>query len=127
MAPKKMLEEILKRAELKPQQREMFEDMWDRAHRYKRLSRKQGAVIEKVYFGQKLDRDPAPDTGTPKPKAGAARTGTVKYEGLDVEKRVTNMDQLTLTCPNIKPGSKQHRKIAQFFREGGQVIKVIPA
>jgi len=104
----------------------MLEDMWDRAHRYKRLTHKQGALIEKFYFDQKLDK-PATQKIAAKPKPGAPRTGAMKYEGLEVEKRITNMDQFTIVCPNIKEGSKQHRKIAQFFRNGGLVLKVTPA
>lgn len=57
MTTKDMLAEILRRGTLTERERESFTDMWDRIHRYNRCSDKQRAWIEKVYFGQKLDRE----------------------------------------------------------------------
>jgi len=60
MTAKQMLAEILRRAVLTERERESFEDMYDRIHRFNRCSNAQQAWIEKVYFGQKLDREEAP-------------------------------------------------------------------
>lgn len=60
MTAKQMLAVILRRAVLTARERESFEDMYDRIHRFNRCSDKQQAWIEKVYFGQKLDREEAP-------------------------------------------------------------------
>lgn len=56
MKAKEMLAEVLRRATLTERERESFTDMWDRIHRYDRCSPAQKAWIEKVYFGQKLDK-----------------------------------------------------------------------
>lgn len=118
--PKQMLEAILTKAELKPHEREMYEDIWDKLHRYKRVSRKQGAIIEKVYYGQKLGQDRSKKPTVLGPVA------SLVYKGIDKEVSVTNLDQLLKVCPKIKPGSKQHAKIADFFRKGGTVVRVKP-
>jgi hypothetical protein len=54
-----MLTAILARATLTERERESFVDMWDRIHRFNRCSDKQRSWIEKVYYGQKLDREAA--------------------------------------------------------------------
>jgi hypothetical protein len=59
MTAKEMLAVVLRRAVLTDRERESFTDMWDRIHRFNRCSDKQRAWIEKVYFGQKLDREEA--------------------------------------------------------------------
>lgn len=59
MTAKQMLAVILRRAVLTQRERESFEDMYDRIHRFNRCSDRQAAWIEKVYFGQKLDREEA--------------------------------------------------------------------
>lgn len=56
MKPIEMLAEVLKRGQLTPRERESFEDMYDRVHRFKRCSDKQKAWIEKIFFAQGLDR-----------------------------------------------------------------------
>jgi hypothetical protein len=118
--PKKMLEAILTKAELKPHEREMYEDIWDRVHRYGKATWKQKVMIEKVYYGQKLGEDKKPAVQKKGPVA------TVSYKGVDKEVCVTTLEQLSQVCPGIKPGSKQHAKIAEFFRKGGQALKVVP-
>jgi hypothetical protein len=56
MTPKEMLAEVMRRATLTDRERESFTDMWDRTHRYGRMTHRQKAWVEKVYFGQKLDQ-----------------------------------------------------------------------
>ena len=60
MTAKEMLAVVLRRAVLTERERESFSDMWDRIHRFNRCSDKQRAWIEKIYFGQKLDREDGP-------------------------------------------------------------------
>lgn len=60
MTAKDMLAVVLRRGVLTERERESFTDMWDRIHRFNRCSDKQRAWIEKVYFGQKLDREEDP-------------------------------------------------------------------
>ncbi len=56
MKTKDMLEQVIRRAVLKPQEKEDFMDLWDRIHRYNNVSDRQKAWVEGVYFGQKLDQ-----------------------------------------------------------------------
>lgn len=59
MKPMGMLADVLRRAVLTRSERESFEDMWDRLSRSKKgPSHAQKAWIERIYFGQKLDRPP---------------------------------------------------------------------
>lgn len=142
-----MLEAILQRARITPSEREAFEDIWDKYHRYGRLTSKQQAWAERVYFGQKLDRainntptPPPPSNGFRKSKTAesavrhrytskAARQSRVAYinhPGTTTTLMVTNLDMLKTICPDIKSGSKQYRKIESFFRGGGEVLKIKP-
>ena len=181
-----MLSEVLRRAQLTPRERESFEDMLDRMHRYGRCTDKQRAWIEKVYFGQKLDQ-PEPfvrrrvviptwqkdeDTRvqrivaapSPRPQAAlikavdttvtpvrapsrqvlvkrqngkfmatpvsapkAPPVGYINYPGIKRETPVTSLLHFSEVCPGIGPDSKQYRKVADFFAQGGIVLKVKPA
>lgn len=56
MKIKDMLAEVIRRAVLKPREKEDFVDLWDCIHRFNKVSDRQKAWIEKVYFGQKLDQ-----------------------------------------------------------------------
>jgi hypothetical protein len=60
MTTKEMLAEVIRRAVLKPREKEDLVDLWDRIHRYGRVSDRQKAWVEKVFFEHKLDRTPAP-------------------------------------------------------------------
>lgn len=60
MKTKDMLEQVIRRAVLKPQEKEDFMDLWDRIHLYNHVSDRQKAWVEGVYFGQKLDQDTSP-------------------------------------------------------------------
>lgn len=139
---KQQLAAILRRAKLKRQEQEAFEHMWDALHRYGRLSDKQKAWIEKVYFEQKLDRD-VPVQAEPAKKASqsgthrlmgvksetaqkAARVGYINYPGIQSQALITNMDTLHQLCPRIRPGSPQYKRIKAFFDNGGVVLKVKP-
>lgn len=129
----------LKRSEL-----EAFEDIWDKYHRYGRLTAPQQAWVEKVYFEQKLDRPasqrPPPTLQRPGPKKTPSgtflgvqaqgkipRIGYINHAGVTDTLMITNMAMLRELCPDIKPGSVQHQKISAFFRSGGEVLKIKPA
>lgn len=60
MKTKDMLAEVIRRAVLKPREKEDFIDLWDCIHRFNRVSDRQKAWIEKVYYGQKLDQVTVP-------------------------------------------------------------------
>lgn len=63
MTTKEMLAEVIRRAVLKPREKEDLVDLWDRMHRYGKVSDKQKAWVEKVFFEKKLDRE-TPAAGT---------------------------------------------------------------
>jgi hypothetical protein len=63
MTTKEMLAEVIRRAVLKPREKEDLVDLWDRMHRYGKVSDKQKAWVEKVFFEKKLDRE-TPAVGT---------------------------------------------------------------
>jgi len=132
--PKVMLKTILEKAVLKPHERELYDDLWDSIHRYGKLSRNQQHVIEKVFYGQKLDRvesaeslKAAPVTKPAVVGAGVpAQVGAIQYPGVTTEVVVTNIIQFQKTCPDITKGSKQYLKIENFFKRGGKVLKIKP-
>lgn len=142
-----MLSEVLKRAKLTQQEKTALEDIWDKLHRHGSLTTKQKAWVERVYFGQKLDRAPAKGVpaaakGIPaKPfdrkksgtflgaaaQARQHRIGYINWSGTQQVLLITNMSTLRELCPTIKPGSKQYQKIELFFKNGGEVLKIKPA
>lgn len=63
---------------------------------------------------------------TPIAAPKAHQIGYVNYPGLRKEELVTNLATFEEICPRIKPGSRQHQKIADFFARGGIVVKVKP-
>jgi hypothetical protein len=134
--PKEMLSALIQRGQLKPREKEAFENMWDAVHRYGGLSAKQKAWVEKEYFGQKLDRS-TPQAGNPKKPASGTfqavrpekkhyRIGYINYPGTQTTLLVTNMSQLRELCPGIVTGTPWYSKIEAFFRKGGEVIKIKP-
>lgn len=111
--PKEMLSAILRRATLKPSEKEGFEDLWDKVHRYGRVTHKQGAWIEKVYYGQKLDKEPV-------------KVGSVRLADVTKPFEVLSLSQFEKTCPQVAKDSTQYKKIAAFFQGGGTILKVRP-
>src|SRR5262245_14859946 len=65
MTAKDKLAAVLQRAVLTASEREGLESVWDQMGRSGKASHKQKAWIERVYYGQKLDRPSSPATGTP--------------------------------------------------------------
>ena len=121
---KSKLETILKRAKLTPREKEAFEDMWDKLHRYKRVTHKQKYWIEKVYFAQHLDGSPK-FLGSPDPKA-KPKVGYINYPGVTEVVMATNFEMFRKVCPGIKPGSNQYQKVRSFFEKGGEILKIKP-
>jgi len=139
---------ILQRGRITPSERQAFEDIWDKLHRYKRLTSKQQGWVEKVYFQQKLDREiedspPPPPRSlrptTKKPRGlerrapqkevklpRSSRVAYINHPGAAQTLMVTNLDMLRALCPDIKAGSLQYRKIEAFFKSGGEVLKIKP-
>lgn len=56
MTTKEMLAEVIRRAVLKPREKEDLVDLWDRSHRFGGMSDRQKAWVERVFYEQKLDR-----------------------------------------------------------------------
>lgn len=113
---KKMLEKILKTATLSAKDREIFEGMWDAAHRYG-LSRKQTAWIEDVYYKQDLEKP-----GRPPPK----RTPKTGFINADVQtvKKARNLAHFLELHPEASEQMKARAKA--FFESGGEVLEIRP-
>lgn len=92
--------------------------MYDRSASGRRLTYKQKAWIEKVYYGQKLDRQG---------DGGSQRVAKLRYPGLKKEALVTTIEQFQKVCPGILQSSDQFKKIARFFRSGGEVLHLTPS
>jgi len=139
-SPKELLSTLLQKGKLDPKEKEAFENMWDALHRYGRLTQKQKAWAEKVYYTQELDRPNQPPINERRPvrrvtqsgtfvgvgAAKSSRIGYINHSGTREVILITNFSMLKELCPDIKPGSKQYQKIEAFFRDGGQVLKIKP-
>ncbi len=114
---KEMLEKILTTGTLSVREREMFESIWDAAHRYGRLSPKQNSVVETAFY--KLDKKPrnvAP--------VRSGRTGNYVSPNVTTPQKVRSLERFKLLCPEAGPA--QLEKIDLFFKSGGAVIEVRP-
>jgi len=116
-----MLSAVIQRGKLKRSEREAFEDIWDRIHRYGRATPKQKAWIERVYFDQKLDRFKSKP-----PSESMPRSGYITHSGVSKMVIVTSEQQLRDVCPFIPAGSKTFDKVKLFFDRGGEVLKIKP-
>lgn len=93
------------------------------------LIKAEGTQVPRAESRQVLVKN-RPKTGTflatPTAPAKAHQIGKINYPGVQQEVLVTNLTTFEEVCPRIQPGSKQHRKIAQFFEHGGIVLKIKP-
>lgn len=113
---KDMLSAILRFGKISAQEREMFESMWDQAHRVRKLSHKQNAVIEKVYFKQGLDKaKERPAKEKPGPKVGFVYDEKAKRTVA-----ATDMKQFAVICPDVAKDSSLYKRVEKFFQNGGQ-------
>lgn len=114
MGPKEMLASVLKRANLNASQREALEDIWDKLHRYGRLTPRQNAWVEKVYFDQKLDKE-----GPKMP-----RSASITHPSIKREVSVTSVAMLKRECSGVD--GRRLKQAELFFQGGGSVLKVKP-
>lgn len=116
-----MLKALLTQGQLTAQEREAFESMWDQTYRTRKLSHKQMAWIEKAYFAQGLDKPRARKAKKRSPKVGfvydleAKRTRTA-----------VNMAQFETLCPEVASDSPLYKRVAAFFKNGGERFELRP-
>ncbi len=113
-----MLQKLLTTGTLTHSEREMFESMWDAAHRYGRLSPKQTGVIETAFY--KLN----PARGKIIAPARAGKRANYISPSVTETRFVRSLEQFKTVCPEA--GEAQLRKIMAFFKTGGEVIEVKP-
>lgn len=113
---REMLEGLLRHGKLTAQEREAFESMWDQIHRTGgKLSNKQRAWVEKVFYKQQLDR--------PQERSAKQATPKVGYVYDPNAKRTVaafNLKQFETICPQIEKGSSTYERVKRFFEAGGQ-------
>lgn len=115
---KEMLKKLLTTGTLTASEREMFESMWDAAHRYGRLTPKQNAVVETAFY--KLN----PNLGKTIAPVRAGRRANYVSPSVKTPQKVRSLEQFKALCPEA--GEMQLRKIMAFFKTGGEVIEVRP-
>lgn len=115
---KDMLAKILKTATLSAKEREIFEGMWDSVHRYGKLTRKQNAWIEDVYYKQKLDQAnrPAP--------VKTSKRGRIDVPGLAQPVTAHSLERFLYYWPEAD--QETIKRVTKFFKSGGQVIELRP-
>jgi hypothetical protein len=58
--------------------------------------------------------------------AKSHQVGYVNYPGVQREVPVATLSMFEEVCPRIRRGSRQYQKVADFFANGGVVVKVKP-
>jgi hypothetical protein len=111
-----MLSALIRIGKITNQEREAFESMWDQIHRTRgKLSHKQNAWVEKVYFKQGLDKNVArPAKEKPSPKIGFAYDAEAKRTV-----SASNMRQFETICPTVEKTSSFYLRVKKFFENGG--------
>lgn len=119
--PKDMLSKLIRFGKLTNQERLAFESMWDQVHRTRgKLSHKQNAWIEKVFFKQGLDKnEERPAKEKPGPKIGFIYDATAKRTV-----SATNMKAFETICPNVAKDSPLYKRVENFFRNGGEKFEL---
>jgi len=113
-----MLEVVLTRATLSARERETLEGMWDAAHRYGGLSRKQTSWIEDIYY-----KIPKQDPKVPHQRV--KRKGSVNSSSVKMPQVVRTFERFKLICPDASPTVLQ--RVEAFFKSGGEILRVLPA
>lgn len=116
---KDMLKAVLTTATLTAKDREVMEGMWDQCHRGK-LSHKQFAWVQDIYFKQQLDRP-----GREPPKR-AIKVMVLKGKVPKVLK-ARSVEVALKLLPGLDPESPLGKKIAEHFASGGEVLEIRPA
>lgn len=113
---KDMLSKLIRIGNLTAHEREVFEGMWDQLHRTKKLSHKQNAWIEKVFYAQGLDRkEERPAKEKRSPKIGFVYDANVKRTV-----STSNMKQFEVICPDVEKNSPMYLRVEKFFKNGGE-------
>ncbi len=120
--PKKMLEKILQQGTLSAKDREIFEGMWDAAHRYGRLSSRQTSWIEDAFYKLGKSNPSAPRTVGPK---RSPRTGFVNVQGMIEPKVARSLERFQQLCPGAS--ETVLKRVEHFFKSGGELLRVLPA
>jgi hypothetical protein len=120
--PKEMLSTIIRTGTLSAREREAFEGMWDQWHRCRKLSNKQRAWVESVYYKQKMDK-----VGSRPPPKRSPKVGFIRDPKATVIKRASSMEQFKGVCPDVEPGSPLYKRVDEFFSSGGQIFEVRPS
>ncbi len=121
-SPKDLLATLIKSGTLTSKEREVFEGMWDQLHRAGKLSNKQKAWIESVYYKQKLDT-PRP---AKKPKKALPKVLFLRDEATTRVLRATSMAEFEVICKHIKKDTPRWKVVHDFFRDGGQLFELRP-
>jgi len=116
-SPKEMLSALIRHGKITAQEREAFESMWDQIHRTRgKLSHKQNAWVEKVFYKQGLDKSqPLPPKEKRSPKVGFAYDTEAKRTVA-----ATNMKAFEAICPNVEKDSPFYLRVKKFFENGGE-------
>ena len=111
-----MLSTLLRIGQLTAMEREAFESMWDQIHRTRgKLSNKQSAWVERVFYKQQLDKPQERPAKERSPKVGYFYDPTIKRTV-----SASNMKQFEVICPHIVKGSPAYQRVEKFFKNGGQ-------
>lgn len=117
---KAMLEMLLTQGQLSGSEKQVFEDMWDQVHRT-RLSPKQLAWVESVYYKQHLEKAmerPA--------KKRVPKVLFLREEGVKRTVAASNTTQFEVLCPHHVRGSKVWKQVDTFFLNGGLRFELRP-
>lgn len=114
---KNMLKKLLTVGKLTAQEKEAFESMWDQVHRTGgKLSHKQNAWIEKVFYKQGLDKN----VERPPKEKTSPKVGFIYDEKAKRTVSATNMKAFEAICPDVTKDSPLYQRVAKFFQNGGE-------
>jgi hypothetical protein len=115
MSVKQKLDAILRQTDLTPKERELYTSIWDAFHRYKRITHKQSAVIDKIFFGKNLDKATV-----------AKKVGAIRVPGVTAGFTVVTLSQFKAKCPQAEGNKCMMSKVLAFFEGGGTQLQVSP-
>lgn len=120
---KDILSALIRIGQLTRQEREAFEGMWDQVDgRRGKLSPRQRAWAEKVYFAQKLDQPMA----VRPPKEHAPRIAFAYDAKVKRVISASSLEQFETMCPHVTKGGKAYQRVEHFFRTGGHRFELRP-
>lgn len=116
---KDMLSAIIRFGKLTKQEEVTFGDMWDSLHRFKSLSVKQAAWVEKVYLAQKLDKT----ENRVKPKK---KVGFINDPSVTTPIRVESLLEFARAMPHVEKDSPLWKRVEAFLRTSDHVVELRP-